>query len=98
MDNAVNKDVYDAHNKMLDERFALDQADIKRHTETLEGMTKLTTEIGSLVKQHDTTIKEHEDRLEHLEHKPNVWLDRIIQLILGGVISAIVAAVMTGKI
>ena len=98
MENAVNKEVYDTHNKMIDERFARDQADIQRHTETLEGMTRLTAEIGSLVKQHDTTIKEHEDRLEHLEHKPNVWLDRIIQLVLGGVISVIVVAVMTGKI
>lgn len=98
MDNMVSKAVCNANNKLLDERFARDKADILKHEEAIVKLTQLTTEIGQLVKQHDETIQKHETRLNTLEHKPSLWLDRILYGIIAAAIAALVAALLAGNI
>lgn len=98
MDNAISKGVFDATNKVNDERFARDKHDLEKHDEAIQKLTQLTAEIGQLVKQHDDTIKNHESRIDTLEHKPSVWFDRIVSGIVAAVIAAIVTAVISGNI
>ncbi len=98
MENVVNKEYCREHGRVIDERFARDQADIKAHNEAIANITKLSTEIGTLIKQHDDTIKSHESRIDTLERKPSVWLDRIVAWVVGAVIAAIVAAMLSGNI
>ena len=98
MDNLVSKEYCGEHNRMIDERFSRDKADIKRHNEAIGELTKLSSEIGILIKQHDGTIKDHESRIDTLEHKPSVWFDRIVSGIVAAVVAAIVAALLKGNI
>lgn len=97
MDNGVSKEYCGEHNRMIDERFARDKDDIKRHNEAIGELTKLSSEIGALVKQHDDKIENHESRIDTLEHKPSVWFDRIISGIVAAVIAAIVSAMLKGN-
>lgn len=96
--NMVSKEYCTEHNRMMDERFSRDKEDIKRHNDAIGKLTTLSTEIGQLIKQHDDVIKQHETRIDTLEHKPSVWFDRIISGIVAAVVAALVAAVLKGNI
>ncbi len=94
MEEFVRKDVHKEYEKTLDERFSRDKADIERHGEAIETLTKLTAEISQLVKQHDDTIKSHESRIDSLEHKPSVWFDRIVSWFVSAMVAAFAAALI----
>ncbi len=98
MEDTVSTAFCNEHNRMLDERFRRDKADLDKHEKSIAEVTKLCTEIGQLIKQHDDVIKQHESRIDTLEHKPSVWLDRIISGIVAAVIAALVTAALKGNI
>ena len=90
MEEKVNKEFCEEHGKMIDERFARDKNDLKKHDEAIDKITQLTAEISALVKQHEDVIKRHNNEIAELKNKPSLWFDRIIN----GVVSALVAAAM----
>ena len=74
------------HFKRVDERLRIGEEKI----DTVEKAVVLLTEI---TKQDRAAVQEHEKRLETLEHRPNMWLDKIIAGIIAAVISGGVALV-----
>ncbi|MBE7044789.1 MAG: hypothetical protein E7397_04615 [Ruminococcaceae bacterium] len=86
------------HGKLVDERFERDMRDIQRHENMISEIQKLTLEISALVKQNDELVKNHEQRLAAVEKKPSMWLERILSGALSVVVSAITAALFSGKI
>lgn len=98
MENSVSKDFCNEHSRMIDERFGRDKEDLDKHEKSIAEITKLSAEIGQLIKQHDDVIKQHETRIDTLEHKPSVWLDRILSGVVAAVIAALVAAVLSGNV
>ena len=90
----VNEAVYREHSKMCDERFRRDKEDIENYGADIDDIKKLTAEISQLVKQNDAVIKAHEKRLYTLEHKPSVWLERIISAGISTLVAALVSAVL----
>ena len=98
MEAYVEKNVYTEHCRMCDERFERDKHDIAKHGEDISDIKKLTTEISLLVKQNDELMKNHESRLSSLEHKPSMWLERIISAGISTFASALVAYLLAGGI
>jgi len=94
MSEAVSAEYCEEHNKLMDERFARDKADLEKHDKAIAEMAKLSAEIGQLVKRHDTELEKHDKRIEKLEHKPSMWFDRIINGIVSAVVAAFVAAAL----
>ncbi len=96
MSNPVSETYCKEHGKMLDERFRRDKEDIEKHERTISELKDLTKEISALVKQNDTTIKNHENRIVQLEKKPSMWLDRIISALISAAIAAVIT-ILGGK-
>ena len=92
----LNEAVYHEHARLCDERFRRDKDDIDRHSGDIDDIKKLTAEISQLVKQNDSTIKNHEKRITGLEHKPSVWIDRIISAGISTLVASVVASVLSG--
>ena len=90
----VDEKVYTEHSKMCDERFRRDKDDIARISDEVDDIKKLTVEIAALVKKNDDVLEKYDERIIALEHKPSVWIDRIIS----AGISTIVAALVSGEL
>ena len=97
MSNPVSETYCIEHGKMLDERFRRDKEDIEKHGTIISELKDLTKEISALVKQNDTTIKNHENRIVQLEKKPSMWLDRIISALISAAIAAVIT-ILGGKL
>lgn len=91
MENYVEKNVYTEHCRMCDERFRRDKQDIEKHDETLQKITQLTSEIALLVKKNDGILEKHEVRIENLEKKPSMWVDKIISTAVATIVAAVVS-------
>ena len=89
--NNVTEEFCREHGRLIDERFRRDKEELVRHEEELNEIRSLTLEMSALVKQNNESMKNHENRITALEKKPSVWFDRIV----AGIISAVIAAVVT---
>ena len=92
----VNEGVYKEHSKMCDERFRRDKEAIEKLESDTEDIKRLTVEIAALVKKNDDTFEKHDRRITSLEHKPSVWIDRIISAGISTVVASVVASVLSG--
>jgi len=78
------------HEKLCDERFARDKADIDELKKLTSKMSECSIKLSEIAKQHTEKLKDHEGRLDDLESRPgNLW-DKVV----AGVIAAAVAALM----
>lgn len=94
----VDEKVYTEHSKMCDERFARDKQDISDMKSDVDDIKKLTVEIAALVKKNDDALEKHDKRISNLEHKPSVWIDRIISAGISTLVATVVTAVISGGV
>ena len=92
----VNEGVYREHARMCDERFRRDKDAIVKLEGDMDDIKKLTVEIAALVKKNDEIFKKHDARISSLEHKPSVWIDRIVSAGISTIVAAVVTAVLSG--
>lgn len=94
----VSEGVYTEHSKMCDERFARDKQDIADIKVEVDDIKKLTVEIAALVKKNDEALEKYDKRITTLEHKPSMWIDRLISAGISTLVAAIVTAVISGGV
>ena len=94
----VSKAAFDGRSQVVDERFARDKERIDTLESNLKIISDLTIRMGEILDNNNKRLTDHERRLDKQESKPSAWLDRIISGVLGAVIAALVAAVMSGRI
>lgn len=94
----VSKEAFDGRCKLDDERFARDKERIQKAEDNIEKITTLTLQMGEIIKQNNTKLDDHEQRLDTLEGRPSAWLDRIIAAVVGAIITGAVAAVLAGLV
>lgn len=84
------KELCDERSEHFKEQLALGKERMDKHSETLDRLDKLITEMATISKNHDETLRLHEKRLQGLEKRPGTLWDKVIS----GIISAAVAAFM----
>jgi hypothetical protein len=94
----VSKEAFDGRCKLDDERFARDKERIQKAEDNIEKITTLTLQMGEIIKQNNTKLDDHEQRLDTLEGRPSAWLDRIIAAVVGAIITGAVAAALAGLV
>ena len=105
----VSKAEFDGRIQVTDERFGRDKERIEKLETNMQTISELVVRMGEILdsnnkklddheKRLDKQLDDHERRLDKQESKPSAWLDRIISGVLGAVIAALVAAVMSGRI
>ncbi len=91
MPEFVEQGVYHEHCRMCDERFKRDKCDIEKHDSDIDDIKKLTAQISQLVKQNDAVLKKHSARIDAIEKKPSLVVDRIVSACISALVSAIIA-------
>ena len=91
----VSADVCDGRNKIVDERFARDKERIHKLENQQEQMLRLSIQMGEILKNQARQLENQSSRIELLERKPTVWLDRLQSGIVAAIISALVGLLMT---
>ena len=94
----VSKAAFDGRSQVVDERFARDKERLDTHEVSIRAISELSSKMSQILEQNKEQLDNHERRLDKQESKPSAWLDRIISGVLGAVIAALVAAVMSGRI
>lgn len=94
----VSKEAFEGRCKLDDERFARDKERLVKAEDNIEKITTLTLQMGEIIKQNNTKLDDHEQRLDTLEGRPSAWLDRIIAAVVGAIITGAVAAVLAGLV
>ena len=91
MDNYVSEPVcrersrvQEEHLKRVDERLKIGEGKI----DNVEKAVVLLTEMA---KQSREELADHDRRLETLEHRPNMWMDKIVAGIIAAIISGVIA-------
>ena len=108
MDN-VSKEAFDGRVQIVDERFNRDKERLDKLETNMQTISELTIRMCEILDNNDKRLTDseerltkqlddHEARLDKQESKPGAWLDRIISGVLGAVIAALVAAVMSGRL
>lgn len=95
MESYVTKDAFAGRCALDDERFTRDKERIESLEDAMREVSKLSVEIGQMVKQQAAEAKEQKCRVEELEKKPSIWWDRLLQWLLSAVVSGIVAYFIT---
>jgi hypothetical protein len=94
----VSKAEFDGRIQVTDERFGRDKERIEKLETNMQTISELVVRMGEILDNNNKRLTDHERRLDKQESKPSAWLDRIISGVLGAVIAALVAAVMSGRI
>ncbi len=94
----VSKEAFEGRCKLDDERFARDKERLVKAEDNIEKITTLTLQMGEIIKQNNTKLDDHEQRLDTLEGRPSAWLDRIIAAVVGAIITGAVAAALAGLV
>ena len=92
----ISESVYREHSKMCDERFRRDKEDIDRISGDVKDIKELTVEIAALVKKNDEALENQNDRIARLEHKPSLWMDRIVSALISTLVAFLVTSVLSG--
>ena len=93
--NSLNKEVYEAERKMIDERFSRDSARLKELESMQKDVLLLSTQLAEILKYHKEQLKDHDTRIDAIEKRPASWVDRIAGGVVSAVIAALVAFMMT---
>ncbi len=90
-------DTHSVNSEFCNERYRhfereLDNGKVRmdKHSETLDRLDRLITEMATLNRTSSETLQKHEERIGSLENRPGALWDKVIS----GVIAAAVAAFM----
>ena len=64
--------------RIQEERFARDRERLEKCEERIEPVEKAVLLLTEIQKQAREELSDHSKRIETLEHRPNVWIDRIV--------------------
>ena len=85
--------------EMCDERTRHIESEIKgglkrldKHSEALDKLLELTTEIATINKNLGETIISHEKRILGLEERPGTYWDKVISAIISAVIAYLISS------
>lgn len=95
----VDNAVCEAKCKVMDERFARDKADIEECKTRLKKIEELTIQMAELVQANQTNkeaLDDHNERLDALEHRPSVWLDKLVSAVISAGIAALISGIIAG--
>lgn len=90
MDNNVTEAVCQARLKTADEHFKRVDKRLEKGEEKIDKVSEAIVLLTEMVKQTKDELSDHDKRIETLEHRPNLWLDRAISwagsALIGGLI------------
>lgn len=95
----VDNAVCEAKREVMDERFARDKADIEECKTRLKKIEELTIQMAELVQANQTNkeaLDDHNERLDALEHRPSVWLDKLVSAVISAGIAALISGIIAG--
>ena len=89
-DHSVNTDVCNERYRHFERELDNGKERMDKHSETLDRLDRLITEMATLNRTSSETLQKHEERIGSLENRPGALWDKVIS----GVIAAAVAAFM----
>lgn len=92
----VSKQEFCGRKELCDERFRRDNTRLKDTEEALDRVSTTLTQIAEIIKQSTQGQADHEARLRVIEARGGQWLDKLIAVALGAVVTAFVAYILTG--
>lgn len=77
----------DEHFKRVDKRLEIGEGKI-------DNVEKAVVLLTEMVKQNKEALSDHDKRLETLEHRPNMWMDKVWAAVISAATSAGVAGLI----
>lgn len=93
MDNYVSEELCRERRCLQDERFSRDRERLEKGEDKIDSVEKAVVLLTEMAKQTKEDLADHDKRLETLEHRPNMWLDKGIAAGISAVVSGIIAFV-----
>lgn len=91
MENYVTESVCRERRCLQDERFSRDRERLGKGEDKIDTMEKAIVYLTENAKRTNEELSDHDKRLETLEHRPSMWMDKVIAGIISAVISGAIA-------
>lgn len=93
MENNVPEAVCRERNRVQDEHFKRVDKRLEKGEEKIDSVEKAVVLLTEMAKQTKEDIADHDKRLETLEHRPNMWMDKAIAAAISAGVSGVIALV-----
>lgn len=96
MDNKdfVNEEVCAERHKNANNKIETIQADLKDKEERTRKIEALTVQMGEILKNHESKIQNHDERIVALESRPIKFWDKILYLLIGAMATGLVSTIL----
>ena len=91
MENNVPEAVCRERNRVQDEHFKRVDERLKIGEGKIDSVEKAVVLLTEMAKQTKEELSDHDRRLETLEHRPNVWLDKVWAAAISAAVSGLIA-------
>lgn len=67
-----------------------------KHSETIDRLDRLITELAAINKRYDAALQDQDERLKAIEERRGTWWDKVISGIISAAVAAFMALVLRG--
>lgn len=86
----VTKEVCELKSGRLRDALVRDKERLDKHSEMLDSISQCNVALTELLKNHESRLTDHHNRLDSLEHRPGVFWDKLLVSVISAAVSLFV--------
>lgn len=90
-ENNVRTDMCQERHKNLESVILRDEERLRKYEETQQQLSNVSIQLSEILKAQTRQLEVHENSIESLKQKPNLWFDRILTWVGSGVVMGVIS-------